>query len=107
MCREKDDPHLKAALRAGQGINLSDLLISPLQVLDGSRGGSQSDTSNTVKSTLSSFSGGLSPGLSVPSFRRCPMDLFEYQPYYAEFKIMLSFPGEALVVGIFHKINSA
>jgi hypothetical protein len=47
--------------------------------------------SNTVKSTLSSFSGGLSPGLSIPSFRRCPMDLLEYQPYYAEFKIMLSY----------------
>jgi hypothetical protein len=27
---------------------------------------------------------------SVPAFFRIPRDLFEYQPYYAEFKIMLS-----------------
>jgi hypothetical protein len=60
-----------------------------------------------VRSTLSFFSSGLSPGLNVPSLRRRPMDLLEYHAYYAEFKIMLSFPGGVLVVGIFHKINSA
>jgi hypothetical protein len=36
--------------------------------------------SNTVKFTLSSFPGSLSPGLGILSLRRCPFALFEYQP---------------------------
>jgi hypothetical protein len=60
-----------------KGSTSQTFLISSLHVLTAHAADRKSDTSSMVKSTLSSFSGGLSPCLSIPSFRSCPMDLLE------------------------------
>ena len=77
---QADDPHLRTALWAGQGIDLPDLFdklppgsgwYPPRLVIR---------YVQTVKFTLSSFPGNLSSGLGILSLHRCPMDLLEYQP---------------------------